>query len=238
LKYYPVFLQLKNRPCLVVGGGRVAERKVKGLLDCGAMVTVLSPKLTIGLQELYARKMISWEMHSYRQGDIVGAVLAIAATDDPETQDMVAADARRHNIMLNVADVPDKCNFILPALVKRGDLAIAISTSGNSPALAKKLRQQLETQIGREYEILNDLMGILRPEIMARGLPQADNEQLFDRLLADDILIWLRDGNWPRIQAHLENILGVLPAALRDRLRDVIITHNLQQVTHRVPMKG
>ncbi|NOX25616.1 MAG: bifunctional precorrin-2 dehydrogenase/sirohydrochlorin ferrochelatase [Deltaproteobacteria bacterium] len=222
MKYYPVFLRIKARLCLVVGGGRVAERKVKGLLECGAKVVVVSPELTACLRELYDERVISWQARVYHRDDITGAILAIAATDDPGVQDMVAADAERHNIMLNVVDVPAKCNFILPALVKRGDLAIAISTSGNSPALAKKLRHELAAQIGREYEILNNLMGILRPEVMARGLPQNDNEQLFGRLLTDDMLIWLRDNNWPQIKAHFESIIGVLPEALQNSLRDVI----------------
>ncbi len=222
MKYYPVFLQIKARLCLVVGGGHVAERKVKGLLECGAKVVVVSPELTTCLRELYDEGVISWQARVYHRDDIAEAMLAIAATNDPGAQDMVAADAKLHNIMLNVADVPTKCTFILPALVKRGDLTVAISTSGNSPALAKKLRHEFAAQIGREYGMLNDLMGILRPEVMAKGLSQNDNEQLFGRLLTDDMLVWLKDNNWPRIKAHFESIIGVLSETLQHSLRDVI----------------
>jgi precorrin-2 dehydrogenase/sirohydrochlorin ferrochelatase len=224
LKYYPVCLQIEARLCLVVGGGRVAERKVRGLLDCGAKIVVVSPELTTGLHKLYAEKMIAWQARGYCRDDIAGAMLAIAATDDPEVQDMVMADAERHNILLNVADVPDKCNFILPSLVKRGDLSIAISTSGNSPALAKKLRQVFEGQIGREYEVLNNIMGLLRPGIMARAQPQKDNELLFNQLLAEDMPSWIKDANWPRIQAHIKAVIGALPADLDGQLKELVLS--------------
>ena len=139
---------------------------------------------------------------------MVGAFLVMAATDDPEVQDQVLADTERHNIILNVADVPDKCSFILPAQVKRGDLSIAISTSGNSPALAKHLRRRLERQFGPEYEVLNNMMGLLRPIVLGRNLEQAENERIFNRILEGDILLWIAAQDWPSIRNHLEEAAG------------------------------
>jgi len=206
-----------------VGGGRVAERKARGLLECGAKVVVISPELTDGLQTLLNEKRIAWQARGYCPDDIAGAMLAIAATDDSKVQDMVVADAERYNILVNVADVPEKCNFILPALVKRGDLSIAISTSGNSPALAKQLRRRFQVQVGEEYNILNNMMGVLRPEVMGRGRSQKENEQIFNRLLAEDMPGWIKEANWQRIKAHLDGILGTLPDNLNSCLQDMVV---------------
>ena len=201
----------------------MAERKARGLLECGAKVVVISPELTDGLQTLLNEKRIVWQARGYCPDDIAGAMLAIAATDDSKVQDMVVADAERYNILVNVADVPEKCNFILPALVKRGDLSIAISTSGNSPALAKQLRRRFQVQVGEEYNILNNMMGVLRPEVMGRGRSQKENEQIFNRLLAEDMPGWIKEANWQRIKAHLDGILGTLPDNLNSCLQDMVV---------------
>lgn len=224
MNYYPVCLQITARPCLVVGGGRVAERKVKGLLECGAKVLVVSPELTAGLKKLYEEGAISWEQRGYHRDDVAGAFLVMAATNDPLVQDMVLEDAERHNILLNVADVPDKCNFILPALVKRGSLSIAISTAGKSPALAKQMRQRFEEQIGDEFAVLNDIMGAVRLEVLGRNQPQEDNERLFNRLLDVDMPVWIRKGDWQRIKAHFEKVLGPMPKSLTCRMRELVIS--------------
>ncbi len=222
MNYYPVCLNIAGRPCLVIGGGRVAERKVGGLLDCGADVCVISPLLAPGLRLLYEQGVISWRQRGYESDDVRGAFLVMAATDDHEVQDMVVADCVRHNIPLNVADVPDKCNFILPALVRRGSLSIAISTSGKSPALARELKERLRAEIGGEFELLNDMMGLLRAEVMGRGLAQKQNEALFKEILVVGPAVWIKEHNWPPIQAHLEKVLGSLPDSLMDELRELV----------------
>ena len=138
MHYFSICLDLSGKICIVIGGGKVAERKVQGLLACGARVTVVSPELTTGLEELAAEEKINLIQRPYQEGDLLGAFLAIAATDEPQVQRRVHAEAMHANLLLNVADVPELCNFILPASLRRGDLVIAVSTGGRSPALARR----------------------------------------------------------------------------------------------------
>jgi precorrin-2 dehydrogenase/sirohydrochlorin ferrochelatase len=208
MSFYPICLDLEGKQCVVVGGGRVAERKVLGLLSCSAQVTVISPELTEELLHQHADGRIQWIEREYRQGDLEKAMLVIAATDDEETQKQIYEEAATSNLLLNVADVPQRCNFILPATVRRGDLTIAISTSGKSPALARKLRMELEKRYGSEYRILVNILGALRPEILASGLPQSENEKLFKNLLHDDMAEWIKDRKWDTIAKHLRTFLG------------------------------
>ena len=213
MSFYPICLDLDLKPCVVVGGGRVAERKVLGLLSCSAQVSVVSPVLTEELQSQHAKGNILWIDREYRQGDLSQAFLVIAATDDEETQKQVYEEAVSNNLLLNVADVPQRCNFILPATVRRGDLAIAVSTAGKSPALARKLRMELEKRFGPEYEILVDILGAIRPEILSFGLSQSENEKLFKQLLHDDMEEWIKNKNWNSIKNHLR-------AVTEDRIGD------------------
>jgi len=208
MSFYPICLELQERPCIVVGGGRVAERKVLGLLSCGARVKVISPDLTAELQKLDQEGSISWISREYCKGDLEQAFLVIAATDDEETQKQVYEEASARNLLLNVADVPQRCNFILPATVRQGDLVIAVSTAGKSPALARKLRMELEKRYGAEYRVLVDILGAIRPEVIASGLSQADNEQLFKQLLHDDMAAWIRSGDWRSLENHFKEVLG------------------------------
>ncbi len=215
MKYYPICLRIEGRRCLVIGGGKVAERKVRGLLDSGARVVVISPELSDGLAKLREEGTIAWEARGYQTGDVAGFFLVMAATDDPLVQDLAQADAERHRILLNVADVPEKCNFILPALVQRGALSLAVSTSGKSPALAKKLRQELEVWLGEEYELITEAMGMIRPIVLGQNLPQAENEKIFQGLLDGGILEIIGQHDWPALQAYLEDGLQQkLPAEL------------------------
>ena len=208
MPYYPVCLDLQDRPCVVVGGGKVAERKVKGLLACNAQVKVISPDLTELLLQLHANGQLEWLNRPYRNGDLSQTFLVIAATDDEQAQQMVQDEATQLNKLLNVADVPQRCNFILPATVRRGDLTIAVATGGKSPALAKKLRKELEKRIGPEYTILVNILGALRPQVLASGLSQPENELLFHKLLHDDMLKWIEKRDWSRMENHILSVLG------------------------------
>jgi precorrin-2 dehydrogenase / sirohydrochlorin ferrochelatase len=207
MKFYPVNLNIAGRPCIVIGGGAVAERKAAGLLACDALVTVISPDLSAGLLALHVRKKLAWHQRPYRSGDLAGAFLVIAATDDAETQSAVQQEADRENILLNVADVPDRCSFILPSILSRGELTVSVSTGGNSPALAKQMREKLEDCFGPEYEVYVKLLGILRTAVLQQGLPPAVNKTIFQRLVHPDMPIWLRENNWPRIEGHLRSTL-------------------------------
>ena len=207
MSFYPICLDLEARHCVVVGGGRVAERKVLGLLSCSAQVSVISPLLTEELQHQHARGTLQWIDREYQQGDLAGAFLVIAATDDEETQKQVYEEADANNLLLNVADVPHRCNFILPATARRGDLAISVSTAGKSPALARKIRMELEKRYGPEYRVLVNILGGIRPQVLASGLPQSENEELFKQLLHDDMEEWIKNKKLDSIEKHFRTVL-------------------------------
>ena len=149
--YFPAFLDLRGRRCLVVGGGEVGERKVRALLECGARVSVVSPALTAGLAALVASGRIVNRARSFRRSDLRGCALAVATTGDPLVDAAVAEMARRWRVLVNVVDRPERCDFILPSVLRRGELQIAVSTGGRSPALAREIRRRLEKLFGPEY---------------------------------------------------------------------------------------
>ena len=169
MKYYPAFLDVNGRDCLVVGGGAVGTRKVRTLLECGARVTVISAGFSPELEELSAAGRVVLKSGSYRARDLEGKFLVIGATDDEDLNRRVSEDAARRNMLCNIADRPEACSFILPAIVSRGDLVIAISTSGKSPAFAKYLRRRLQKEFGPEYARFLEIMGAVRRRLLAAG---------------------------------------------------------------------
>ena len=142
--YFPAFLDLRGRACLVVGGGLVAERKARALVECGARVTVVSPLVTTGLGALVAADRIVHRARRFRRSDLRGCALAIAATGDSIVDAAVESTGRRRRVLVNVVDRPEQCDFILPSVLRRGELQIAVSTGGRSPALAREIRRRLE----------------------------------------------------------------------------------------------
>lgn len=207
MAYFPINVDIKDRPCIVIGGGRVALRKAKGLLSCGAQVTVISPEVVEGLQALADNQTLTLEKRGYKTGDLAQAFLVIAATDDESVQKAVHDEAAKQNILLNVADVPKWCNFILPATVRQGDLAVSVSTHGQSPALAKRLRQELAQQFGPEYDLVLQLMGTLRPIVLDMGMDHEKNKIIFEQLLHPDMITWLKNREWQTITQHLQTEL-------------------------------
>jgi len=180
LNYYPAFLNLKSRKAVVVGGGKVAERKVSALLKAGADVTVISPSIIPGLQKELSRKRIIHLSRTYRRGDLRGALLVIAATDSPETNRRVSKDAPA---LVNVVDVPAECNFIAPSVVRRGPLLLAVSTSGTSPALARTLRKELEKSYGPDLSEYLRFVRKVRAKAMT-AIPEKDKREAFLKGLA------------------------------------------------------
>jgi precorrin-2 dehydrogenase/sirohydrochlorin ferrochelatase len=160
---YIACLKLKGRNCLVVGGGDVGLEKVEGLLACDADVTLVAPEAHPELEQLAAEGSITWERKRYEPADLEGKFMVIAATNDSEVNIGVYYDAERRAMLANVVDVPPLCNFILPAIVRTGPLAIAISTAGASPALAKRMKREIADLFGEDYArlavILNDARG-------------------------------------------------------------------------------
>ena len=208
MKYYPIHLDIKNRNCLVVGGGAVGSRKVNTLLECGARVTVVSPNPTQQLTKLASEGAITLTRRAYRSADLDGAFLVIGATDDESLNQQISNDAALTHTLCNIADRPEVCNFILPSIIQRGDLIITISTSGKSPALAKQLRQKLETQFGKEYAEFLLLMGAIRKKLLRRAHEPEAHKTLFNQLIDSDLIQLMQAGKTEEINSLLYKILG------------------------------
>lgn len=168
--YYPIFLNVRGKKCLVVGGGEVALRKVQSLLERGASVEVVSPTLCPELSRMAGEGTIQALQRGYKAKDLQAALVAVAATDDAETNEGVAAEARRRGVLVNIVDDPQHSDFIVPSYLSRGDVIIAISTSGRSPALARKIRTKLEKDFGAEYAQLALLADEVRSELKRQGI--------------------------------------------------------------------
>jgi precorrin-2 dehydrogenase/sirohydrochlorin ferrochelatase len=167
--YYPVFLDLTDRTALVVGGGPVAEGKVEGLLAAGAHVTVVSPVVTARLAGWAAAGRIEHLARAYRRGDLAGRGLALVATDDPAVTGAVTAEGRERGIWVNAADEPARCDFILPAVIRRGRLVVAVSTGGASPAAARAIREELEGYLTEDHATLVEMAADAREDLRRRG---------------------------------------------------------------------
>jgi len=209
MQYYPVSLDINNRKCLVVGGGGVGTRKVITLLDCGAKVTVVSPDVSGQLLELANNGSIVLEKRSYRKTDLDGLFLVIGTTDDEELNRQISIDAEKLNMLCNIADRPKVCNFILPSIVNRGDLTISISTSGKSPALAKRLRIELEEQFGNEYAELLLLMGAIRKKLLSQKHEPEAHKHLFEKLISRGLLDMIHGNRKDEIDSLLHEVLGI-----------------------------
>jgi precorrin-2 dehydrogenase/sirohydrochlorin ferrochelatase len=188
---YPIMLDLSGRPALVVGGGAVALRKARDLAAAGAHVHVVSPRF---LPEFAADGRFTLIPEPYDARHVAGARVVVAATDDEAVNARVAADARAAGALVNVADRPALCDFIVPAEVRRGDLVIAISTGGASPMVARRLRERLEREFGPEYETYLAALRDVRQDVLRRGLSAEVQRRLFERLAEDDMLAAARQG--------------------------------------------
>jgi precorrin-2 dehydrogenase/sirohydrochlorin ferrochelatase len=182
MKTYPVFLDLRGVPCAVIGGGKVAQGKVRKLLDAGAKVTVISPAVTPALARLVSRRRVRQVKTRYRSGGLKRFWLVYAASNDPAVNASVAREAKEAGILFNVVDCAALSNFIAPALVRRGELVIAVSTGGASPALAKKIRQDLEKLFGKEYALAVRLLAAARKKLLRARLPAAVRRKLLTEL--------------------------------------------------------
>lgn len=205
---YPLSLNIHGQLCVVVGGGTVAERKVLSLLEAGATVRLISPQLTDTLHELAAAGQIDWLNRRFEHGDLADALLVFAATDSAAVNAAVAQDAATAGKLVNVADAPDLCSFQAPAVVRRGDLSIAVSTNGKSPALAARIRKALAAEYGPEYAVLLNLLGRVRAQTLAGDRDGPARRNLFENLLHEDILLWIKTGQQERLRSHLRAVLG------------------------------
>ncbi len=213
--FYIACLRLKGRRCVVVGGGDVGLEKVEGLLACDAYVTLVAPEAHPALEQLAAEGSIRWERREYGDGDLDGCLIAIAATADTEVNIRVFDDAERRAMLVNVVDVPPLCNFILPAIVRTGPLAVAISTAGASPALAKRMKREIGELFGEPYAVLAVMLNDARGWAKATLPTYQDRKEFFEGIVGGepDPIELLRAGDVQGVRALIESAqLAYAPA--------------------------
>jgi precorrin-2 dehydrogenase/sirohydrochlorin ferrochelatase len=206
--YFPIFLEIRHKNVLVIGGGVIAQRKIESLMEAGANIVVASKDLTPQIKKYEKEGRIVVVGREYDKAFLEEVFMVIAATDDAELNHRISQDAIEKGLLVNAVDQPKDCNFIFPSVVKRGDLVLAISTSGKSPALAKKIRERLEQEFGDEYEIFLNIMGYLRQEIFSWNLPQHKNSQLFGQLTEGDLLEAIHKKKWDRVTKIINQVLN------------------------------
>jgi uroporphyrin-III C-methyltransferase/precorrin-2 dehydrogenase/sirohydrochlorin ferrochelatase len=213
---YPINLDLEGRLCVVVGGGKIAEEKIKGLLAAGAKVRVVAPALTAALEELSDRGLIEVKRKQYSRGDLAGARLAIAATDDTATNALVFEEAEELETLLCSVDDVEHCHFAAPATVRRGDFLVTISTAGKAPALAKRLRAELEARFGEDWGALVDMLSEARSEALALGARECGFEEWsrrWSKALDQDLLTLVSDGRIEDAKGRVVRVLLGEPSA-------------------------
>ncbi len=207
MSYFPIYLDMSRRRCLVIGGGAVAERKIAALLEAGAEVTVISPDVTDAVAGLSKQKAIRVTARRYEDGDLDGFELAFVATDDPQVNAAVYREGRSRGVWVNSADDPARCDFILPSVLRRGDLTVAVSTGGTSPALARTVREELELYFTQEYESLAKLAAEVREELSNRSITVPF--ETWRRALSGEVRQLLMHSDFTRAKSHLLKELGI-----------------------------
>lgn len=202
LAYYPMFLKIRGKKCVVVGGGQVALRKVRVLLEHGASVEVISPDPCPELNKLAESGEVKVLRRHYQAGDLQGALIAIATTDNSDINQQVAKEAKGKAVLVNVADDPENSDFIVPSYMRRGDMTIAVSTTGRSPALARKIRTRLEKELGDEYASLVRLIGEVRAEVKRQGI-KVSGDDWQEAIDLDSMLGLLKRGDEKKAKAVL-----------------------------------
>ena len=206
--YYPVLLDLKDKRCVVIGGGKVAERKATSLVRAKALVTVVSLELTESLQQMAEKKKIHYINACFKERHLDGAFLVIGAVNNPKINHHIFKAAAKKNKLVNTVDSPDECNFIVPSIIKQGDLMISISTGGKSPALAKKVRKQLENQFGKAYKDFLSFMGKLRQRIIAQFPDTKYRNKIFQALVDSELLDLFKKGLKKKAEKKAEEIIN------------------------------
>lgn len=203
---YPVNLKIAGRLCVIIGGGKVAARKAASLLECGAVVKVVSPALNEEFEQFHGQ--IDHVARPYHWGDLEGAFLAIAATDDDETNRSVEEEAHGRHVTLNVVDKPDQCDFYVPSVIRRGDLLLTVSTGGELPALSKRLRKQLEGEFPQEWARAITLLGEARREVISRISEESVKTKCLAELAALDLVPLIASGGEAAAQAEIERCIS------------------------------
>lgn len=207
MSYFPIYLEMKKRRCLVIGAGAVAERKIANLLEAGAEVTVLSPDVTENITRWSKQKLLQVKPRGYQDGDLAGYDLVFVATGDVEVNGAVYQEGRSGGVWVNAADEPARCDFILPSVLRRGDLTLAVSSGGNSPALARTVREELELYLTPEYETLARLAAEARRELRQRGMTVSF--ETWRRALSGDVRRLLMRGELEHAKSLMLKELGI-----------------------------
>ena len=206
MAYYPIFVELQDRPCLVVGGGPEAQRKVEGLLGGEAKVTVVAPKLTKPLQKMLAGGEIDCIQREYQEGDIDPYHIVMVATDDGAVNNEISAEGRRKRIWVNAADDIPNCDFILPSVIRRGAITLAASTGGASPALARRLREELEAYLTEEMPALADLLKEVRGDLRSRSI--VPDAEVWQEAIDEELRVLLAQRKYRQAKTRLLTSLG------------------------------
>ncbi len=209
MKYYPVYLDLRDRPCAVIGGGKVAERKTLSLLESGAKVTVISPSLTPKLHEMAQSGKINHVNKKFDENDLTGIFLVIAATDSSDVNTSVAHACRKNRVLVNTVSLPEESTFIVPSVVERGELVIAVSTSGASPALSRKIRQDLEKRYGMEYAHFFERIKAVRKKVLEEISDEQVRKGIFQSLVDSNVIELLRQGKTHEADLRIAEITGM-----------------------------
>ena len=208
-RYYPAFIDVRERNCVVIGGGALGEEKVVKLLECDAKVIVISSKVTPAVEELASQRKIKWLVREYEPGDLAKAFIAIASTDDDDTNRQIYTEAEERNVLLNVVDVTHLCTFIAPSVARRGEVTVATSTGGASPALARTFREKLESSRILEYADLAPILARGRAELRKRGLRVAPDH--WQSCITEELLDTVQSGDEATAYQMLEE--GLLASA-------------------------
>ncbi|MGZ8811948.1 MAG: precorrin-2 dehydrogenase/sirohydrochlorin ferrochelatase family protein [Thermoanaerobaculia bacterium] len=221
--YYPVYLDIEEREVLIIGGGNVCARKAETMMKYGAHVTIVSPDFTDEIQHWAKEGVLKLRQKAYEEADLTGASIVIASTDDPCINARIARDCRRRKIPVNVVDVTHLCEFIVPAIVERGTIQIAVSTGGKSPALARTLKEDLQKFVGPEYDEVNQVLGSLRTAAKKILPTDVDRKRFFDGIIASGILEMLREGRRNDAYATIAQACQKAGVPLSNQLREALV---------------
>ncbi|MFH1075766.1 MAG: bifunctional precorrin-2 dehydrogenase/sirohydrochlorin ferrochelatase [Pseudomonadota bacterium] len=208
MRYYPVNLDIQGKECIVVGCGEVGSRKVCMLLTCGARVTVIAPDISEKIVNMAKEHLLSLKPLKYQPSDINGVFLVIAATNDEAINHKISCDAKERGVLCNVVDRPKDSTFVLPSIISKGDLVIAISTSGKSPAFSKWLRERLSDELGVEYARFLELMGALRGRVFTHNNVSKGYKEIFEELIEKGIFNLIKEEKWGEVNTVLSRVVG------------------------------
>ncbi|RJX22747.1 MAG: bifunctional precorrin-2 dehydrogenase/sirohydrochlorin ferrochelatase [Ammonifex sp.] len=203
---YPAFIKLQGASCTVIGGGKVAARKVGMLLECGARVKVISPEVVEELDAWARADVIQWVERGFAKGDTEGSFMVISATDDREVNAAVARECVARNILLNVVDQPEFCSFYVPSVIRRGPLTIAVSTGGKSPLLARKMREKLEAAVPPAFGEFVEYLGAVREKVIAEH-PELKGE-LLELLVDREVLAFVEQNDFDKAKELVDSVLN------------------------------